>query len=64
MANKFRLPNEMNKESGPKVPISARVRESIRNHLVKVAKKEGMSLSELIEQVIEDYAAYLKDKGY
>lgn len=64
MANKFRLPSEMKSDSKSRVPVSARLNVVTRDFLVKVAKKEGLSLSELVEQVLEDYAEFLKEKGY
>lgn len=63
MANKFRLPSEMRSESKQRIPISARIEKPTRDFLAKVAKKEELSLSELVEQVLEDYANFLKEKG-
>jgi uncharacterized protein (DUF1778 family) len=64
MANKFRLPIEMHSDSKQRVPISARLEKSTRDFLKKAATKEGLSLSELVENILEDYSKFLKEKGY
>lgn len=59
MAKKFRKPNEMKPDKDGRVPLSTRVRESLRDRLQKEAEKAGFSLTYLVEQVLEDYAKYL-----
>lgn len=59
MAQKFRKPKEM-KPAEHRVPISARVRESLRDDLAKRAKAAKLSLGELIENVLVDYAKFLR----
>ncbi|MGZ3786250.1 MAG: hypothetical protein ACXVC3_17015 [Bdellovibrio sp.] len=61
MAKKFRKPNEMKQKEDGRVPLSTRVRSSLREQLEKEAKKAGMSLTYLVEQVLEDYAKFLED---
>lgn len=60
MAKKFRKPSEMKPRSDGRVPLSARVRESLRDKLQKEAEKAGFSLAYLVEQVLEDYVKYLE----
>lgn len=60
MTPKFRKPKEM-KPAELRVPVSARIRESLRNELLKEAKGAKLSLAELIENVLEDYGKYVRD---
>lgn len=59
MAKKFRKPNEMAPSKDGRVPLSTRVRESLRKRLEKEADKADLSLTYLVEQVLEDYIKYL-----
>lgn len=56
-----RTPEEMiSKER--RQPISARVKESTLDYLTKEASKVDLSLSSLVEQVLDDYAEWLKEQ--
>ena len=59
MAKKFRRPDEMKPDKDGKVPLSTRVRGSLRERLQKEAGKADLSLAYLVEQVLEDYGRYL-----
>lgn len=59
MAAKFRKPKDMVPSEG-RVPVSARIRESMKGYLEKEAKSAGLSFAELVENVLEDYVKYLK----
>lgn len=45
-----------------RTPISARVKKSVKDRLVKEAKSGKQSLGELIEGVLEDYVKWLDNK--
>ena len=62
MAKKFRKPAEMKRNDDGRVPLSTRVRGSLRDKLQGEAEKAGISLTFLVEQVLEDYMKYLEDK--
>jgi predicted HicB family RNase H-like nuclease len=62
MAKKFRRPNEMNQNADGRVPLSTRVRASLRDKLQREAKKADISLTFLVEQVLEDYVKFLEVK--
>jgi predicted HicB family RNase H-like nuclease len=62
MAEKFRKPKDIRPEE-VRVPVSARIPESVRDFLAKEAKKHGHSLGKLIESVLEDYAKFLKSNA-
>ena len=59
MAKKFRKPNEMISNKDERVPLSTRVRKSVRDRLEKEAAKADLSLTYLVEQVLEDYCKFL-----
>lgn len=59
MAKKFRKPRDMKTVDDGRVPLSTRVRSSLRDRLQKEAEKAEMSLTYLVEQVLEDYVRYL-----
>ena len=59
MAKKFRKPSEMKQDEDGRVPLSTRVRTSLRERLEREAKKAGHSLTFVVEQVLEDYVKYL-----
>jgi predicted HicB family RNase H-like nuclease len=60
MAKKFRKPTEMKQKSDGRVPLSTRLRESLRDRLQREAEKAGISLTFLVEQVLEDYVKFLE----
>ena len=49
------------KPAEDRVPISARIRKSLRDDLAKEAKAAKLSFAELLENVLEDYSLFLKD---
>lgn len=59
--SKFRRAKEIPKIE-KKMPISCRIRGSLKASLIKEAKGSGHTLSELIEAVLEDYVAFLKEE--
>lgn len=60
MANeKFRKPNEI-KAVEKACPISARIREGLYSELKIMAKDNGYPLSRLVEEVLEDYVAWVR----
>jgi hypothetical protein len=60
MKQRRRKPEEM--FIGEKRPVSFRIRVSTYTYLEGRAKKAKISLSELIEGAMEDYAEYLKSQ--
>lgn len=54
----YRKPEDM--KSTIKKPVSARVDVETADYLEKEAKKAKISLSELVANVLEDYAKWLK----
>ena len=56
----FRHPSEM-PASEKREPVSARIPISVKKTLEEVAKKNGLATSELISNVLEDYAKWLKE---
>lgn len=58
---KFRKPNEMEASEG-RVPVSLRVKKSIKERLTKEAKSAKMPLAELLENVLEDYVRFLDNR--
>jgi predicted HicB family RNase H-like nuclease len=58
MAKKFRRPEEI-KPNEERVPVSLRLRSTLRERLTKEAKAAKLSLAELLENVLEDYARFL-----
>ena len=56
--SKFRTPAEMKKKE-EREPVSARVRTSTKSRLEKEARNEGMSIGEVIGQILDDYIAWL-----
>ncbi len=49
----------MKPDKDGKVPLSTRVRGSLRDRLQREAEKAGFSLAYLVEQILEDYVKYL-----
>ena len=62
MQRKFRKPSEM-KPLEKRVPISSRVRHSLRAELTKHAKGAKLSLAEFIENILEDYSKFLSSES-
>jgi hypothetical protein len=58
---KFRKPSEMTPNE-TRVPVSARIRESLRNDLAKMAKAHKLSLGELMENILEDYGKFIRER--
>jgi len=58
---KFRRAKEIPKTE-EKEPASLRLRKSLKAELVREAKAGGLSLSELLEAILEDYGRFLKSK--
>lgn len=52
----------MNQNADGRVPLSTRVRASLRDKLQREAKKADISLTFLVEQVLEDYVKFLEVK--
>ncbi len=61
MSVQFRHPKDMKKKE-EKVPVSTRLRKTSRDCLEKSAKLHGLSLSELVEQILEDYKKWLESQ--
>jgi len=61
---KFRTPDKMNFDKDVRVPISSRVSRSTRNLLEKAANKRKVSLTALVEKVLEEYAELLVNERY
>ena len=61
MDNPFRLPGDM-KPKKDKVPLSTRVFAETKDLLEKAAKEQGLALSELVGNIVDDYAAWLRAK--
>lgn len=59
--SKYRRPSEM-KPTEDRVPVSTRLRSSLKAKLSKEAKAVDLSLAELIENVLEDYSEFLEGK--
>lgn len=55
---KFRKPSEMAKTE-PRVPVSARLKESTKASLDNAAKEHGLSVGELVSNVLDDYVTWL-----
>ena len=62
MSKKFRLPSEMQPESD-KVPISARIKSESRKTLQEEAKRNKLSLSLLVSNILEDYVDWLESQA-
>jgi predicted HicB family RNase H-like nuclease len=58
---KFKRPAEMTINEA-RVPVSLRIRSSLRERLTKEAKLAKMSLAEVLENVLEDYVRFLDNK--
>jgi len=58
---KFRRAKEIPKTED-RVPASLRIRKSLKEQLEAEAKIGKLSLSELMEAVLEDYGKFLKGK--
>jgi hypothetical protein len=58
--SKFKRPEEYAVKE-PRTPVSTRIKMESREALEKAAKKAGLTLSELIGNVIDDYAKFLKE---
>jgi uncharacterized protein (DUF1778 family) len=56
---KFRHPKDMNPKE-EREPVSARLKISTKAILEEAAKKHKLSLAELISNVLDDYAEWLK----
>jgi hypothetical protein len=56
----FRRPEEMSSET--RAPVSARVKASTKDILEKAAKRTGLSLGELIGNVLDDYVEWLNSQ--
>lgn len=56
-----RTPEQM-KVKDKKIPVSCRIKESTHALLEKRSKKAGLSLSRLLEEVIEDYCVWLRQQ--
>lgn len=57
--HQFRHPKDMTSEK--RTPVSARIRESTKETLEAAAKaQKGLSISQLIANVLDDYAAWLE----
>lgn len=56
---KFKKPGEY-KAREDRTALSCRVKVETKEFLQKQAEKAGMSLGELVSQVLEDYSEYLK----
>jgi predicted HicB family RNase H-like nuclease len=57
----FRHPSEMPTHE-QREPISARVPKSVKKTLEEVARENGLSLGELIGNILEDYVKWLDEK--
>lgn len=60
--DKFRHPKEMKAEE-ERVPASTRIKVSSLEALEKASKEANLSLSKLIANVLDDYAAWLSSNG-
>lgn len=58
---KFRHPKEMNAKEA-REPVSARLKLSTKTALEEAAKKHKLPLAELISNVLDDYAKWLKNE--
>lgn len=61
MDNPFRHPSEMASRK-ERAPLSTRVLIETKEVLEKAAKESGLALSELVANILEDYADWLKTK--
>jgi hypothetical protein len=60
MDSPYRYPDEMKDSSDERVPASTRLKKSTREFLETKADKAGMTFAELMSNVLEDYAAWLR----
>ena len=57
----FKKPSEYRARE-ERTALSCRVKVETKEYLTEQAEKAGMSLAELVSQVIEDYADFLRGK--
>lgn len=57
--SKWRTPEQMSRKE-EKRPVSARIKTATHSYLEKRASKAGISLSQLLETIIEEYASWLR----
>lgn len=58
---KYKKPSQY-KQREERTALSCRVKVSTKEYLEKEAQKAGLSLAELVSNVVEDYAIYLKKR--